>query len=305
MKRMLLILNPGSGAGTGRRRWDDWMRGLRGADVAFDCVKTTAPDDARRHAAECGEVDAVVAVGGDGTINGVLNGLMERGEPRPALGVLYAGTSPDFCRFHGLPVEPRAALEALCRGRERRVDVVRISYGASDGQRTAFFGCSANVGIGAGVAERANRWRPLLGDTAGTALAALASLPGPHPDMTVGVDDDAPLVLRRCCNLTIAKNPFLASGLRFDDARSPDDGRLSLLGVHGRGLAGLLALLPAFYTGRVSARRGVLHRACRRVTVTCDAPCAVEFDGDPRGRLPVTAEVAPKALRLITRESAP
>ena len=299
MKRMLLVLNPGSRSGRGRQRWDAWFDGLRRAGIRFDCVKTGQPDDARRHAAECGKVDAVVAVGGDGTINGVLNGLMERGEPRPAMGVLYAGTSPDFCRFHGIPVEPQAALDALCRGAERRVDAASISYWTSDGPRTAHFACSANIGVGASVAERSNRWRRRLGDTLGTAFAALTSLPGRHPDVTVCADDEAPVELRRCCNLTIAKNPFLASGLRFDDALSPDDGRLALLGVYDRALAGLLALLPAFYTGRISSRRGVFRRSCRRVSVTSGMPCAVEFDGDPRGRLPVAVEVIPGALRLI------
>ncbi|MHC4607665.1 MAG: diacylglycerol/lipid kinase family protein, partial [Planctomycetota bacterium] len=101
--RYHLVCNPGSAGGRGRRTLEVYRRLLarRGADFTW---RTTADlDDASRLAREANGADAVVAVGGDGTINRVLSGLVGR---RASLGVLYSGTSPDFCRFHGLPTDP-------------------------------------------------------------------------------------------------------------------------------------------------------------------------------------------------------
>lgn len=301
MTRAVLILNPGSRAGRGRLHWPDWLAALRREGWQVETHQTGALSEARALAAGAHGADLVVAVGGDGTINGVLSGIMDQPEPRPALGVLYAGTSPDFCRFHRIPVEPRQALATLLAGRRKRIDVARVEYRGADGEpRAGWFANSANIGIGARVAACANAWRPRLGDALGTGLALLCALRGPHPRLSVRIDGGEAIELRRCCNLTVAKNPFLASGLRISEDGEADDGRLTLLGVYGRGLAGLLSLVPAFYRGRVSEKHaGILKGSCRSVTIESEEDCAVEFDGDPQGRLPARIEVRPRALNLI------
>lgn len=302
MKRMLLVLNPGSCAGHGRRHWAFWLNALRGcSEISLEHTETSVMADARRLASEADDVDAVVAVGGDGTINGVINGLMDRPEPRPAMGVLYSGTSPDFCRFHSIATEPGRALATLMAFQERSVDIARIHYHDATGSGcTGYFGSSTNVGIGARVAAISNRWRPFLGDKLGTALAVLVSASGKHLDITIKLDDASPICLHRCCNLTVAKNPFIASGLRLNASLAPDDGVLSVLGVHDRGIFSLIRLLPSFYLGKITDAQGILYGKCHRAKITSDAPCAVEFDGDPQGFLPAEIEILPGSLRLIT-----
>ena len=306
MNHIALILNPGSCAGRGRQRWKLWLDGLkRTPGISFECRETSALADARRIVGELRHANTIVAVGGDGTINGVLSGLMDLPEPRPTMGILYAGTSPDFCRFHCIPTDPDRALDTLFARRVRAVDVARVQYHDEDGSpRTASFGSSANIGIGARIARLSNCWRPRVGDALGTGLAVLSSIRGPHPRLTVQLDQSASFDLPNCCNLTVAKNPFIASGLKFDAAMSSDDGSLAVLGVYDRGFAGLMALLPSFYTGTVSHRRGVMRGECRCAKITSNTVCPVEFDGDPHGFLPVTIDIQPKALRLIVGENA-
>ncbi len=127
----------------------------------------------------------------------------------------------------------------------------------------------------------------------------LSGLPGPHPDLNVTVDDRPVRTLHRCCNLRVAKNPFIASGLRFAADLGPDDGCLAVLGVHGRGPVRLAALLPAFYAGSVSSKDGVFIDCGRRVTVRTETAAAPEFDGDPHGFLPAEIEVLGGELKLI------
>ena len=295
-----LIMNPGSRSGKSRRLWDAWESGLRRAGVAFDRAITVSTGDAFRISRDSRDVDAVVAVGGDGTINEVLDGLVQSGCPRRRMGVLYSGTSPDFCRFHSIPTEPEAALARLVEGRARPVDVVRIAYAEADGaRRVAHFGCSCNVGLGAAVARFANRWRKALGDGLGTGLAVVRAIVRSVPvDLELDVDGER-LSLPRVNNLSILKNPYLASGLRLNVDLRPDDGRLMLAAVHGKSPMGLCALLPGFYSGRAAASDAVLMKPCSRVNVRASGPVEIEFDGDPRGLLPAEMRILPRALDLI------
>ncbi len=298
--KLRLIMNPGSCSGRGRLRWARWEAGLRAAGVPVEALLTGGPGDACRLAREAVAVDTVVAVGGDGTINEVLDGVIQAGRPDLRMGVLYAGTSPDFCRFHRIPVEPDAALACLLAGQTSRVDVARIRYDGPDGAPLeAHFGCGCNIGLGPSIARCANRLRRFLGDAAGTATAALLSLLANRAvPLTVEADGE-PLALGPVNNLSILKNPYIASGLRVRIEAAPDDGRLWLVAVHGKGTLGLCALLPRFYTGYAVRDPAVAVKACRRIVIRAERPCELEFDGDPRGFLPADIRILPQALTLI------
>ncbi|MBP7275383.1 MAG: hypothetical protein KBA51_04185 [Kiritimatiellae bacterium] len=293
------MMNPGSRSGRGRRLWPIWEKLLSSSGCELEPCITTDLDHARELARECRGADAVIAVGGDGTINAVLDGVLQSGRADLAMGVLYSGTSPDFCRFHRIPLQPDAAIRALL-DRQRRVDAARITCADGHGRMvTAHFACGANIGLGAAIARRANRLRRVAGDIPGTGLAAIAALLRvPAANLTVETDG-AVLDLPRCANLSILKNPHMASGLRLDIGREPDDGLLSLVAVTGKSRIGLLQMLPAFYTGRAARRPDVRVCACRRAIVRGPATAEVEFDGDPRGFLPAEIEILPRALNLL------
>ena len=298
--KALLVMNPGSRAGRGQRLWAMWERGLQEASVPFDRVTTSRPGDGREAARTATEYDTVVAVGGDGTINEVLDGVVKSGRGDLRVGVLYSGTSPDFCRFHGVPVAPAAAVRALVSDRARRVDVGRIVYRTeAGGERTAHFGCGCNTGLGASVARLANRWRPFVGDRLGTGAAAVASLLASSPaDLSIEIDGERH-DLRHANNVSVLKSPYMASGLKIDVDLKASDGRLVVVGLSGKGRLGLLGVLPRFYTGSISADPNVLVRPCRSVEIGADVPQEVEFDGDAHGWLPVRVDVVPQALDLI------
>jgi diacylglycerol kinase family enzyme len=297
---LLLVMNPGSRAGRGQRLWDGWRAGLDAAGAVHQCVRTEGPGHARELARKATEHDTVVAVGGDGTINEVLDGVIQSGNRALRMGVLYSGTSPDFCRFHGVPVRPEEALQALLSGRTRQVDVVRIAFhDAAGAEQVAHFGCSCNVGMGARIARQANRWRATMGDALGTGLAVTAALlANRRVDLTLQADSES-IVLPAANNLSVVKNPYLASGLKLQLNVGPDNGRMWLVGVSGRTRVGMLALLPGFYSGRVTAAPGLLVRSCDSVTIIASRHQEIEFDGDPRGYLPARIELLPRALALV------
>ena len=302
---MKLIMNPGSRSGKSRKLWKVWESGLRSEGLAFESIVTGGLGDAFRICRQLTGEDTAVAVGGDGTINEVLDGVVQSGNPRLKMGVLYSGTSPDFCRFHGIPTNPEKALRCLIAGNVKRVDVARIEYSLENGKKcTAHFGCGCNIGLGASVARSANQMRRFLGDCLGTGLAAVKAIMKSDP---VDLDLDIDGVHRsfaKVNNISILKSPYIASGLKLNVDLKPDDGRLMLAALSGLSRRGLCSVLPGFYTGNAVDSQAVSLTQCERVSIRAAGRQEIEFDGDPRCCLPAAIQILPKALTLILHQSA-
>lgn len=305
----LFLLNPASRGGRGRRVW----RVLRDVPEQRRAVSSDPAELLTR--AEADAAPRLVAVGGDGTINLALNAAMRR-SPRPRLGVLYAGTSPDFCRFHGLPVEPRAALAVLRRGVSRPIDLCRVEplspsqpsepSGPSDPQtlrpsdpstrgEAAWFACAANIGLGPAVAAAANRLRPRLGDALGTFAALLGALRRARRfDARLAFDDGSRAELRGLLHLAVLKSDAIASGIRLGVPAAPRDGFLHVVAAARLGAADL----PRIYRGGLP--RGAFVRRARAVAIETDPPLPLEWDGDPAPlRTPVRVSCERGALELL------
>lgn len=298
--KILLIMNPASRSGKGRRLWSRWRADLREAGLAFDCVQTRYRGHGTELAMNASDYDTVVAVGGDGTINETLDGVLQSERTDLRMGILYSGTSPDFCKFHGIPVRRPEAVKALVAAHSRKVDTVRIEFTGPDGKRErAHFGCSSNIGLGALIARISNRIRRVAGDTAGTCAAAIYSIiVVPPADLEMRLDGSL-YRLESVNNLSILKSPFIASGLKLNLDLRPDDGKLVVFAVHGKSRWKILSMLRGFYSGKAASREDVFVRECSHINVKCAEKAEIEFDGDPRGFLPIDIQIIPGSLNLV------
>ena len=278
--KFLVLVNPSSHGGRALKIW----RGYAVSLTDHDAVILENIEQARTLAAEASGYDAVVACGGDGTVNAVGDGVLNNPDPELRFGVLYAGTSPDFCRFHGIPFAGPEAVEVLKRGFVRKIPVL-----CAGGH--AFF-CSCNLGIGAAVARDANAWRPVLGDGFGTFCAAVRNIGrARRTDYTL---DGEPLT--GCSHLLITRMPYIAGGLRLalPELRDDEYAVWSLRNVRPRQWPGILRKL---YRGEPCGEFRILRG---RSVIT--GPGEVEYDGDPHGKLPLEISFSARKLPLITRE---
>lgn len=279
MKRFLVLANPSSHGGRSGRILS-LLRELL-SEGEFVVLKNI--EEASRLAREATGYEAVVACGGDGTVNAVARGVLANRDNALKFGVLYTGTSPDFCREHGIPTDAEEAVAVLRAGVVREIPVLTANG-------DSFF-CSMNLGMGAMVAATANRLRPLLGDALGTLWPVLREvLHGRRYDVQVNGE--------KICNIAhafVTRMPRIAGGLKIALPPLADD-EYALWFARDVSRFGCLRIVWNLYRGNPCGELRVLRG---KTTFASVNHVALEYDGDPHGALPVVVGFAPRRLRLL------
>ena len=279
MKRFLVLANPSSHGGRSGRILS-LLRELL-SEGEFVVLKNI--EEASRLAREATGYEAVVACGGDGTVNAVARGVLANRDNALKFGVLYTGTSPDFCREHGIPTDAEEAVAVLRAGVVREIPVLTANG-------DSFF-CSMNLGMGAMVAATANRLRPLLGDVLGTLWSVLREvLHGRRYDVQVNGE--------KICNVAhafVTRMPRIAGGLKVALPPLADD-EYALWFARDVSRFGCLRIVWNLYRGNPCGELRVLRG---KTTFASVNHVALEYDGDPHGALPVAVGFAPRRLRLL------
>jgi YegS/Rv2252/BmrU family lipid kinase len=272
---------------------------------------TAGPGDAAalaRSAASEG-ADLVVAVGGDGTINEVVNGILTapdtgadaRARGGPTLGIVPAGSGSDFVRSLSIPRDVASALAVLAWGRRRRIDAGRIVCAPPDGEATVartdrFFINMGGCGASAQVAHRFNQ-RRIPGALGYAAASVMTTLTYRWPQVEIRTDDGAPHVAT--LNMLFACNgEYCGGGMRVGRGSKLDDGLLLVVEASGVGRLRTILEWPRLYGGRLEHVRGVRVTPARRVEVRSEEDVLVDCDGEVIGRLPATYEIVPGALTV-------
>lgn len=292
-----IIINPRAGHGRALELLPRVVAGLgTGAAVRHVHVTTEpreATDVARRFAAE--GMRLVVAVGGDGTVNEVANGLVELGVgPDVMLGIVPAGRGSDLVRGLGWGRDPTAALERIRRDEVRRIDVGRAIF--EDGASRVFVNV-AGVGLDAAAAALAARSR-LPGGTAPYLSGAVGALLR-HGTYLMTVDVDGTRVDGPTRAVIVANGGFFGGGLRIVPAAALDDGRLVAALVGDLSWFDIVRHARSVSRGtHVDHPRFTLLPGCS-IRVESAEPAPVQLDGEVVGTTPVAFAVEPAALRVV------
>lgn len=300
----LFIVNPRSAGGRTGQRWGREIQPIVSArfpDAAWEITK--APGDAARIAAVARRQgrSIVVAVGGDGTLHEVVNGLMsaEGAEP-PLVGLVPNGTGCDFARTIAVPRDPRHALDILASGSSVAADVCEISCAGPDGSRLRRFsintcGCGIGGHVAASVNRRAGRRHGFLAFLA----AALSAVARYRPDEVLLTLDEGEAARRRLLALFVCNGEYCGGGMRPGRGARIDDGLMKVVVVEAMHPARVLVNLPRLYSGRVEGVRGVRVSTARRVQVAAESRVLVDCDGEQPGSAPASFVVRPAALRVV------
>ena len=300
-----VIVNPASGSGRARKRWPAISAELMDRGLKHQVTFTTGPNDATRIARKLAKAGAetIVAVGGDGTVNEILNGMIEDGElvnPQTKLLILPCGTGKDLGRTLGTG-QVDTALDALQANSTTRIDLGRMTFTNADGQTVSrYFANVADLGLGASVAERISRSSKRLGGLLTYLIAAVQTIIRYEPGaITVDVGDDR--IFDASANMVVLANgQYFAGGMHVAPTASICDGLLEMYILADVGKRTLLtSLLPRVYGGRHVGRPGVLHLRAGSATINSATGMHLEMDGEPVGQSPVTVDVLARFLPVV------
>lgn len=277
-------------------------------EVAF----TDAPMAATRLTREALRegVDLVIACGGDGTNNEVVNGFFEAtvpGEPDApiragaAFSILMLGTGGDFRKTFGAGPDVEDQVRAIAGGTPRPIDVGRLDYTTDEGApATRYFINIASFGMGGLVDREVNKARlakRLGGRFAYLSATVRAMLRYKPQPVRIRVDEGPERTF--VVNMAAACNgQYFGGGMRVGPMADPSDGILDIIVVHDVGLVGFMRGVSKIYAGKHLESPQVVHLRGRtlRALPQEGAEVLLDVDGEAPGRLPATFTVLPGAL---------
>ena len=293
--RLCVIFNPAA-RGNKARRFRHFLN-----ELSQQCAlkATTGPGDARRfaHAAVATGYDVIVAAGGDGTVNEVLNGIGDDpdGFQRVKLGVLPLGTVNVFARELQIPLRLELAWRVVRRGREAKIDLGCADF-TEDGQpQRRYFMQLGGAGLDARAIELVS-WK--LKKNAGPiayVVAGLQALAEKQPRLTVSADGrklEGELLL-------LGNGKFYGGSFHIFPGAHLANGQLEACVFPRVNVPELLRLVPGFLARRKFSEQRVGRLRAEKLAVASDLPAAFELDGEWIGNLPATFSVEPKKLRVI------
>jgi diacylglycerol kinase family enzyme len=316
--KYFLILNPGSGACKSKKKFDRIFSILDASAIQYSYKITEKLEDAYTFSLQANKenYNRIIAVGGDGTINNAINGFYDREGKKisdAAFGVIYTGTSPDFCKSYNIPIQLDAALKTILNPKTQNIKIGRIVLCKSSGitevslpdendSMVKYFGCCVNIGLGATLARRANSGiRKYLGDFLGTFSALISTIAWYKPVNYNCKFNDEGKTVQKCYNLSVGITPLIASGIKVPK-KADCTNLFYVMGACNFKWSNVIGVLKKIYSGKPFKNDDSLWidyvRTFAVLVNTYNSE--VEYDGDPAGYTPCSISFAEEDLGILS-----
>lgn len=301
-RRIKLILNPIADGGQALRMVND-LRPIvaehGGADWSETAYRTHAVELAKQAAIE--GYDLVIALGGDGTIHEVINGLMQApGEKRPALGIVPIGSGNDFAYALGIPTDAGRAMRQALNGEASAVDLGLL---VDEHGRKEYFGNTLGIGFDTIVNLRLHQL-PLLRGVLMYFAAVIRTILLNHNPVKMQVEIDGEKLEQENLMVVICNGPREGGGFMLAPDAKLDDGVLNYTIVRKVSRAMMFRLLPEVMKGTHGKFPQVKVGACKKFLITSDRPLYIHTDGEifsgfGSNLKRIAVEILPNALRIV------
>lgn len=280
------IINPHSRSGKGHTIWQAVEAQLKQRQICYTPFFTKYQKHATSYVRKLtsdGSSHILVVLGGDGTLNEVLNGICF--PEQVTLGYIPTGSSNDFARSFRIPNDPLRALEIILNpGRTVRMDVGAMSY---EGKHRRF-AVSTGIGFDAAICHEAvvSKWKRILnrihlGKFTYAIIALHCLLLTSTCPFHIVLDDEKEISFPKGWFAAVMNHPCEGGGFYFCPDARPDDGQLDVLVVSGLNAPALLFTLPFALFGKHKKFRGVHLFRCRKVSIRTENALPVHTDGEP------------------------
>ena len=296
-----VIVNPVAGAYSTLRKWRHISRLLKHIGLSFDYEYTEGVG----HAIELARVAAsngyryLVAVGGDGTVNEVANGILySTGSRSTMLGIVSTGTGSDFVRSVGIPRDYMRACSFLTSSRRLLIDVGVVEYKSNGRSLQRFFVNAAGVGFDAAIVKAIERWPKHFGGTVPYLAGLLKSLFS-YRNKTVVIRVGSKVETKRVLSVVVANGRYFGGGMHIAPRAEANDGLLDMVTIGDVGRFELMKALPMVYKGTHIKHPKVSMEQATHITIESSERVLVQADGELLGEAPMSFWLMPSALSIV------
>lgn len=298
-----VIVNPQSAGGRTLTAWKRIENKLTLALPRFDVLETGYSGHGIVLASEAvrSGYGRVVAVGGDGTLNEVINGILsEDRHGNVAVGLIPQGTGSDFRRAVRLPLDEDEAIQVIDRGRTAMLDAMHVLYHEPDGTERTRYGLNVtSFGLGGAVADRVRRSsKPLGGTVAFLVATAFTAVAFKGNDVSFQ-EDDGEWRDVRITNIAVGNGQYHGAGMCVCPGARPDDGLLDVTVIEKLSVLEIVRNMRLLFNGRIYDHPKIQHSRTTQLVARSVQLSAIEIDGEPLGHLPLTITILPSAVRFI------
>jgi diacylglycerol kinase (ATP) len=297
-----LIVNPTAGAGKAAKIWPQIHNWLKNSGLSFDYELTEAPGHAvelAKAAVENG-YEMVVSVGGDGTINEIVNGLYESGNIKDImLGIISTGTGSDYIRSVGLPRHFKEACQLLMNPRKQFVDLGVTEYTINGRKAKRLFVNCAGLGLDAEIVKATTKRLKTLGGKSSYLVGLLTTFLLFH-NINLSLILDGKKEDYKGCTILVCNGKYAGGNMLVAPHADPMDGFFDVMIIRELSKLDLLWSLPRIYRGTHLTHPKVTIKRVRDLYIDSTEPISIQTDGELLGEAPAHFRVLPNVLSLVT-----
>ena len=308
MNVLYFIVNPQAKNGYGLSVWKKAEKELIKAKVPYYVFYTEYAGHAKEIVESIGKKApqvTIIAVGGDGTLHEVINGVVNY--PDIKIGLIPGGSGNDFSRGFSIPRDPVAAVQLLLQQHDNQSKLIDLGKTVNSTFEEKYFMNNMGAGFDAEIAGEANQSRLKVffnRFSMGTivyAIILIKKLFSYRCTDVVIVVDGKPFHFPSTWFVTVANQPYYGGGMMISPNACSDDGKFNIIVVHNLSKIKFLAVFISVFWGGHITFKEVISLTGKHITITSDEPMLLHTDGEIAGNTPVTIEAIHKSLPIIVR----
>jgi YegS/Rv2252/BmrU family lipid kinase len=302
--RWMVIVNPNAGNGKGNKDWDKISDLMKKAGLSFDVEFTQRKGHAINLTLESlsSGFRKIITVGGDGTLNEVVNGVFTNKSCPPAeiiLASIPVGTGNDWGRMFGIPLDYEKAIKIIGDNKTLLHDIGTISFFNSDEKNTRYFINIAGLGFESVVVIKTNIQKD-KGHGGKliyfyNLLTSLLSYKNTKAEIII----DGEITHADIFSLNVGNGRYCGGGMRQTPRAIPTDGLLDVTIINGMGKFEIIRNLKILYNGRILQHPKIDGYKCKNIKVSSETAMYIEADGESLGQTPAEFGIIPEALKIV------
>lgn len=303
-RKWLVIVNPNAGNKKGRRDWEDISKLLDASGFNYE-VRFT---ERRYHATELTDEGIssgyrkIIIIGGDGTMNEVVNGIFRQNfcpSVELILGMITVGTGNDWGKMYNIPQDYKKAIDAIKEGKTRLQDVGRVVYSINGSTEQRYFANIAGLGFDASVVDRTN-YQKSRGKSGKTSYySALLKSLGTYKSTNTRVKVNDKSTENDTFSISIGIGKFSGGGMMQTPEALIDDGLFDVTVIKSMTKIEIIRSLKKLYDGSILDHPKIISLRGEKIRIESDPEINLEVDGESLGNSPIDFDIIPKSLCAI------